>query len=47
MQKEIFRNLTSNVTMTLLLKQWGKFGLRETRQIIYHLKGYDESFPKM
>ena len=33
--------------MTSLLKQWGNFDLRETIQIIYHLKGYGESFPKM
>ena len=33
--------------MTSLLKQWENSDLRETRQIIYHLKGNDESFPKM
>ena len=44
MQKEIFRNLTSDVTMTSLLKTMGNFDLRETIQIIYRLKGYDESF---
>ena len=46
-QKEKFRNFTYDVTMTSLLKQWEHSDLRETRQIIYHLKGNDESFPKI
>ena len=33
--------------MTSLLKQWENSNLRETRQIINHSKGNDESFPKM
>ena len=45
--KENFKNLTYDVTMTSLLKQWENSDLRETRQIIYHSKGNDESFPKM
>ena len=45
--KEIFKNMTYDVTMTSLLKQWQNLDLRETRQIIYHSKGNDESFPKM
>ena len=28
-------------------KQWGNVDLRETKQIIYHSKGIDESYPKM
>ena len=32
--------------MMSLLKTMGNFDLRETKQIMYHLKGYDESFPK-
>ena len=28
-------------------KQWGNADLRETKQIIHHLKGIDESYPKM
>ena len=28
-------------------KQWQNFDLRETKQIIYHLKGFDKSYPKM
>ena len=28
--------------MTSLLKQWGNFDLRKTRQIIYHLKGHND-----
>ena len=46
-QKEIFRNMTHDVTMTSLLKQWENSDLRETGQIIYRSKGNDESFPKM
>ena len=33
--------------MTLLPKQWQNSDLRETKQIIYHSKGIDESYPKM
>ena len=46
-QKEISKNLTSDVTVTSFLKQWEDLDLRETRQVIYHLKGNDESFLKM
>ena len=46
-QKEMFRNLTFDVTMTSLLKQWENSELRETRQMIHHSKANDESFPKM
>ena len=28
-------------------KQWGNADLRETKQIIYHSKSIDESYPKM
>ena len=42
-----FRNMTYDVTMASLLKQWQNSDLRETRQIIYHSKGNDESFTKM
>ena len=28
-------------------KQWGNADLRETKQLIYHSKGIDESYPKM
>ena len=45
--KEIFKNMTHDVTMTSLLKQWENSDLHETRQIKYHSKGNDESFPKM
>ena len=41
------RNVTYGLTMTSLLKQWGNSDLRETREIIYHLKGNDERFQKM
>ena len=43
----IFRNLTYDATMTSLLKTVGNLDLHETRQIIYHSKGNDESFLKM
>ena len=33
--------------MTSLQKQWQNSDLRETKQIIYHSKGIDESYPKM
>ena len=33
--------------MTSLLKQWENSDLREIKQIIYHSKANDESFPKM
>ena len=36
-----------NVTMTSLLKQWEDSDFCETKQMIYHLKGNDESFPKI
>ena len=36
-----------DVTMTSLLKTRGNSDLRETRQVIHHSKGNDESFPKM
>ena len=45
--QEVFRNCTLGVTMASLLKQWGNLDLHETRQIMYHLKGNDDSFPKM
>ena len=45
--KEIFKNVTYDVTMTSLLKQWENSDLRKTRRIIYRSKGNDESFPKM
>ena len=38
---------TNDVIMTSLLKQWKNADLRETKQIIYHSKGIDESYPKM
>ena len=37
----------NDVIMTSLLKQWKNADLRETKQIIYHSKGIDESYPKM
>ena len=41
----------NNVIMTSLPKtmekQWGNADLCETKQIIHHLKGIDESYPKM
>ena len=39
--------MTYDVVMTSLLKTMGNSDLRETRQIMYHSKGNDESFPKM
>ena len=42
-----FKNLTYDVTMPLLLKQWEHSDLLETKQILYHSKANDESFPKM
>ena len=44
-----FENLTitNDVIMTSLQKQWQNSDLRETKQIIYHSKGIDESYPKM
>ena len=42
-----FKNMRYDVTMTSLIKQWENSDLRETRQIIYHSKGIDETFPKM
>ena len=47
MQKEIFTNMTYDVTMTSLLKQWQNSDLRETKQIIDLSKENDESFLKM
>ena len=44
--KEIFRSLAFDITTASLLKQWENLDLREIRQIIYHLKGNDESFPR-
>ena len=44
---KIFRNLTYDVIMMSLLKTEDNSDLRETRQIIHHSKGNDESFPKM
>ena len=32
--------------MTSLSKQWQNSDLHETKQIIYHSKGIDESYPK-
>ena len=37
----------NDVIMTSLPKQWKNADLRETKQIIYHSKGIDESYPKM
>ena len=45
--KRNFQNMTYDVTMTSLLKQWQNSDLRETRQIIYYSKGNDDNFPKM
>ena len=45
--KKIFKNMTYEVIMTSLLKQWENSDLRETRQMIYYSKRNDESFPKM
>ena len=45
--KRNFQNMTYDVTMTSLLKQWENSELPETRPIIYLSKGNDESFPKM
>ena len=45
--KRFFQNMTYDVTMTSLLKQWQNWDLRETRQIICHSEGNDKSFPKM
>ena len=39
--------MTYDVTITSLQKQWQNSDLRETRQIIHHSKGNDESFLKM
>ena len=39
----MFRNLTYNVTNTSSQKYWENSGLRETRQIRYHLKGNDDA----
>ena len=33
--------------MTSLQKQWQNSDLRETKQIIYHLKGFNKSHPKI
>ena len=38
MQKEIFQNLTSDVTVTSLLKQWENSDLLKTQEMIHHLK---------
>ena len=45
--KRHFQNLTYDVTMTQLIKPWENYDLCETRQIIYHWKGNNESFLKM
>ena len=37
----------NDVIMTSLPKQWKNADLRETKQLIYHSKGIDESYPKM
>ena len=37
----------NDVIMTSLPKQWKNADLRETKQIIHHSKGIDESCPKM
>ena len=37
----------NDVIMTSLPKQWKNADLRETKQIIYHSKDIDESYPKM
>ena len=42
-----FQKYDYDVTMTSLLRTMENSDLPETRQIIYHLKGNDESFPKM
>ena len=39
--------ITNDVIMTSLPKQWQNSDLRETKQIIHHSKGIDESYPKM
>ena len=39
--------MTYDITMTSLLKEWENSDLRQTKQIIHHSKGNDESFPKM
>ena len=46
MDKEIFRNLSGDVTITPLLKQWENLDLLEAKQIIHHSKGNDEIFPE-
>ena len=43
----LLKNMTYDVRMTSLLKQLENLDHRDTRQIIYHSKGNDESFPKM
>ena len=47
MQKEIFKNLTYDVRMTSLLKQWEILTSRKPDKNIYYSKGNDESFLKM
>ena len=44
-----FENPTipNDVKMTALTKQWRNSDLRETKQITYHLKGIDKSYPKI
>ena len=37
----------NDVIMTSNQKQWKNADLRKTKQIIYHSKGIDESYPKM
>ena len=37
----------NDVIMTSLPKQWKNAVIHETKQIIYHSKGIDESYPKM
>ena len=45
--KRNFSKMTYDVTITSLLKTMGNPDLSETRQIIYHSKDNDETFPKM
>ena len=39
--------MRNDVIMTSLPKIMGKFGPRETKQIIYHSKGVVKSYPKI
>ena len=39
--------ITNDVIMTSLPKQWQNLDRRESKRIIHHSKGIDESYPKM